>query len=53
MEVDASMSGLDDVLEHIVQAKRTLQSGGFKDLYSEKDSKWMDIIEKGRNEFTD
>ena len=53
MEVDASMSGLDDVLEHIVQAKKTLQSGGLKDLYTEKDKKWLDIIEKGRNEFTD
>ena len=47
------MSGLDDVFWQIAQAKKTLQSGGIKDLYTEKDNKWLDIIEKGRNEFTD
>ena len=53
METDASRGGLDDVLEHIVQAKKTLKSGGLKELYSEQDAKCLDIIEQGRNEFTD
>ena len=53
MEADASKGSLNDVLEHIIHAKKTLKAGGIKELYSEQDSKWLDIIEQGRNEFTD
>ena len=44
MEADASIGGLDDVLEHIINAKKTLKAGGLKDSYNEQDIKWLDII---------
>ena len=53
LEADASKGSLSDVLVHIAEAKKNLQHGSPTNVLTDQDSKWLDIIKQGRNEFTD
>ena len=37
----------------ITESCKAVKANRFEDLFSEDDKKWLDIIEQGRNEFTD
>ena len=44
MELDASLGVVDEVLQHISDAKATLKNDLFKSKFKEDDEKWLEII---------